>query len=730
MKLSRCTLLLLMCSFSLLKAQFSFRKTDSLTVFNSSGTKLQMPFAGGFNFMQFSEIDLNYDGVNDLFAFDRSSNKIITFLNNNISDSVSYTYAPAYRSLFPNDAKSWVLLRDFNNDGKADLFTQNAGAIKVYLNSGNASSGLQFTYFKERIYSKYNATDSLPLFVTSVDIPSITDIDFDGDLDIVTFSANSYYVEYHKNYSKERYGTSDSLEFEASTVCFGNFKEDQTNCDIFLNQPCFNKSYQEVEKDLNHSGSATLAFDVDNDHDNDLLISDISCSSIKHIVNGGDSAVANAISIDLNYPSYSTPIHQSIFPCPFLVDVNNDGKKDLLVSPNASTGSENTNSVMWYKNTSTDASFQFAYMQSNFLQGEMIENGEGAFPAFFDYNNDGLQDMIVGNIGRYSNAELRSRLMLFKNIGSNNHPSYQLIDDDFLGFSSQSNINNLICTFGDIDADADADLIIGNANGELLYFENNPIAGISNFVLVDANYEGIDVGYNAAPQLIDVNRDNLLDLLIGTSTGRIKYYKNIGTAQAAQFLLETSAFGNVFTGINGVVLTDGYCTPQLFDVNGSYQLLCGSKVGRIFRYNNIDGNLNGNFNVVDTNYLHIWEGRNSSLAIADINADGQKDMIIGNLSGGLNYYSGDITGSIQEEEMQCNTLQVYPNPVKDYVSIQCNNKLKAIAVVSLSGETILHHTCYELSQVTLSTASLSSGVYLIKAEHTQGISYSKIIITH
>ena len=29
----------------------------------------------------------------------------------------------------------------------------------------------------------------------------------------------------------------------------------------------------------------------------------------------------------------------------------------------------------------------------------MIELGNGAFPTFYDYNNDGLQDLIIGNYG-------------------------------------------------------------------------------------------------------------------------------------------------------------------------------------------------------------------------------------------------------------------------------------------------------------------------------------------
>ena len=724
----RIFLLLFIIANSDVAAQFSFKKTDSVQVFNFSNKKLQLAFAGGFNYMQFSEIDLNYDGVNDLFAFDRSSNKIITFINQNIPDSISYVYAPEYIKYFPSDLKSWALLRDHNCDGKADIFTQNAGAIKVYNNTGDASIGLQFQFLKDKIYTKYNATDSLPLFVTSVDIPSITDVDRDGDLDIITFSANSYYEEYHKNFTKERYNNCDSLEFEVSTVCFGNFKEDQSNCDIYLNQPCFNKKRDAVEKDMNHSGSATLAFDVDDDHDQDLLISDISCNTIKLIVNGGDSSVANATSIDVNYPSYSTPIVQSIFPCPFLIDVNNDGKKDLVTSPNASTGSENQHSVMLYTNTSNNASYTFNYTQDNFLQGEMIDNGEGAFPAFFDYNNDGLQDFILGNTGRYDNGELRSRLMLFQNIGNAHYPKYKLIDEDFLNFSAVSNINNLACTFGDLDGDNDADMIIGNANGELLYYENNPSNGLCNFVLADPNYEGIDIGYNATPQLIDVNRDNLLDILIGNSVGRIKYYQNIGTAQAAQFILITSTFGNVFTGINGIVLTDGYCTPQLFDVNGSYHLLCGSKVGRIFHYENIDGNLNGNFDAVDTNYLHIWEGRNSSLAIADINNDGQKDMLIGNISGGLNYYSGDITGGIRKDGEQKNSMHVFPNPASALININSDDIINSIELFDVNGNLLMHQGALHTRKISIPTEQFSSGMYIIKCMQAAGISYSKIMI--
>ena len=55
--------------------------------------------------------------MEDLFVFDRTGNKITTFLNN----GDSYSYAPEYDQLFPQSLSSWVLLRDYNNDNKKDI---------------------------------------------------------------------------------------------------------------------------------------------------------------------------------------------------------------------------------------------------------------------------------------------------------------------------------------------------------------------------------------------------------------------------------------------------------------------------------------------------------------------------------------------------------------------------------------------------------------------------------
>jgi len=63
--------------------------------------------------------------------FDRAANKLLTFLN----QSNQYVYAPEYEELFPTEVTQWILLRDFNCDGKKDIFTSDPFGIVVFVNT-------------------------------------------------------------------------------------------------------------------------------------------------------------------------------------------------------------------------------------------------------------------------------------------------------------------------------------------------------------------------------------------------------------------------------------------------------------------------------------------------------------------------------------------------------------------------------------------------------------------
>ena len=121
------TVIILFLLFSFCtKAQLYFSENNSVknnsVKVNSTEDSCDFPWTGGMNSCQFSDIDLNLDGIMDLFVFDRYGNRILTFINGGTPDSVDYSYAPQYKENFPK-LYDWVILEDYNADGKKDIFT-------------------------------------------------------------------------------------------------------------------------------------------------------------------------------------------------------------------------------------------------------------------------------------------------------------------------------------------------------------------------------------------------------------------------------------------------------------------------------------------------------------------------------------------------------------------------------------------------------------------------------
>ena len=158
-----------------------------------NANKLKMPLAGGFNNPQFSEVDINGDGKLDLFVFDRSGYGRAVFINNGTKNQVDYSYAPQWLKNFP-DLTDFVLMRDYNGDGVPDIFTLSKNisqGIKVYtgtrLNGELIFKQLQTGYTDNVLNFPGINGQLVNLYVNSVDMPAIADVDGDGDLDILSF---------------------------------------------------------------------------------------------------------------------------------------------------------------------------------------------------------------------------------------------------------------------------------------------------------------------------------------------------------------------------------------------------------------------------------------------------------------------------------------------------------------------------------------------------------------
>ncbi len=218
--------------FLLFSIAVSFTESLSQVVFSYDASfpvyeeqvQLHNPWTGGLNSPQFGNIDLNNDGILDLLVYDRSSTQLLPYL----SIGNQWQFAPGYQALLPDDLEGFVLIRDYNCDGKPDIFTHTLFGIKVYRNI--TEEQLSWELVADPIFWGPNLNSNIQ--VNSIDIPGLADLDKDGDLDILVYDfATGGYIRHFKNLSMERYGHCEALEYDLVNRQWGGFEE--CTCDIF-----------------------------------------------------------------------------------------------------------------------------------------------------------------------------------------------------------------------------------------------------------------------------------------------------------------------------------------------------------------------------------------------------------------------------------------------------------------------------------------------------------------
>jgi len=696
-------------------AQQAFHQTQEIQV-SKNNTFLVNPWAGGANVPQLSEIDLNKDGILDLIIFDKNGDQINCFINNGTQGEVDYHYAPAYNAFFP-PLEDWVLLRDYNCDGKMDVFTSENGAIRVYKNS-NTTEELSFELIGTILTDRGSGPTNL--YVSSVDIPHIGDLDFDGDLDVLTFSIIGSHVEWHKNNSIEKYGICDSLDFTLADDCWGDFSENFSDNSVTLND-C-GKSQSSAPKEAKHSGSTVTALDLNDDSYFELLLGDVTFDNLVMLENSASTENALMVSQDVNFPNYNTSVNLTKFPAAYFLDLNNDDQKDLIITPNGNNVSHNYENIWFYENDSPNDEVHLNLVQKNVLLDEMIEVGSGAHPVFFDYNKDSLMDLIVANYGYYiSGGNFNSQLALYKNIGTLTEPKFEWITDDYAGLGLLNFENNIIPTFGDIDNDGDEDMLLGDSDGQLHLMTNIEINGEANFFMNSVNYFDIDVGSFASPFLVDLDRDGDLDLIIGSRQGQIFHYENQGDANEVNLVLVNDTLGNI--NLTDPIYNTAYTTPTIIDSETGYELFVGTEKGHLYHYKDLEDNLEGTFELVTDSMQLYSKSIKTAPALYDLNNDGWNDMLIGLYTGGVHLLFGADLNEFSTTELKKQSLNVYPNPSKGVFTISSTKLVSSIYVYSLSGKEVLRN--YNSS--TFNLTGLTAGLYFVKVLfEDETIQYTKV----
>lgn len=704
-------------------AQAQTYVVDPITKTFEGGRLLSAPYAGGLNNPQFWEVELNNDGIPDLMIFDRNGGKVLPYVNGGATGIIDLDYRPELAANFPS-MEYFVVSADYNCDGLEDLFTSFDDGIQVYQ---AVSDGDEIFY--ELAIEKLTYTEigfSFEVSVGIIDIPAFVDVNGDGDLDMLTFKMIGGFVDYFENQAVENGDDCGVLDLEHVNSCWGDFYESGISKAVDLDSTC---TESPTERSGMHAGSTFLAFDEDADGDIDLALGDLSFDNINFLRNGGTSELAHISEQDTMFPGYNIPAGLTTFPAPFLFDLNNNGSRDLIVAPNKDGFGLNTKNVWWYDNTATDATYVFDFQHDSLLVMDMIDLGTGGHPQFFDHNGDGLLDLVIGNYGYFEEGNFVGRLALYENIGDAENPEFQLItrnysDLEIYGFRS------LHPAFADMDGDGDVDMIIGEENGFLHLFKNIAVAGSpASFILTGPNYQGIDVGKFSTPQLVDVNEDGLPDLVIGEENGNLNYYENQGTAIDPDFVLINELWGGV--DVRKPLTLTGYSAPWLMkDATESWVLYVGSLSGSIYQYEPTP-DFTGLFTKVTESFSGIDEGSFTSVTIGDITADGIPELLTGNDRGGITLYRDASTIVYVNDAINSIPLLIYPNPGNGLFFMKTEvGRFTNLDIYSIDGSWLMAIPVLGLDTEVLDLSLLPDGVYFVVAKSkTSGLfASSKVIL--
>lgn len=691
------------------------------------GSVLDNPMTGGFSAAQFSDIDINSDGLVDLFAFDRGAWTISVFIR---QPDLSLKYKPEYSKLFPA-MQYWALLRDYNLDGIQDIFTYNAGSTAVY--TGSIIDGdYTFDLFKsELIYTDGPAT--VAVYTSSADIPSIDDIDGDGDLDILSFSVSNATIRFYHNKSVESGFNFDSLNFTLDILCWGELFEEATCDGATMFVSC--KGGDEAnftEKTTLHIGSTISTFDRDGDGDKDAIIGDNLCNNMVYFRNGGSSEYAQMVYRDSEFPHTTLSFNMPVFPSSFLVDADADGDQDILMSTNEHAIGQSIQQLWFYENLNTNDTFDLVFVSDTFLVSETVDAGLYSKPIFFDYNADGLQDILIGVGSTLGNDDIvKHGMWLYENTGTLTNPEFTLITTDYAGLGDLPLASQYAPAPGDPDNDGDTDLAVGINDGTICYLENT--AGPDNTAVYNTPicvWNNIDVGQLASPFFIDIDLDDKLDLVVGELNGNLNYFKNTGTLTEPAYTLQSEIWGGV--DVREPLSVTGYSSPFMYrNENDSLYLLVGSQSGKIHAFNEIEEALLGEFFEYNENYLNYYHGTYASIWGADITGDGKMEWLSGNFRGGFQIFVPDNGTAISEVYPPNVNILVSPNPADQYIQVKWQAPITGTALVecfSITGALVYAQECTTSSLQIQIPVDWSPGVYVIRVRTNQAHGQSTCII--
>jgi hypothetical protein len=285
--------------------------------------------------------------------------------------------------------------------------------------------------------------------------------------------------------------------------------------------------------------------------------------------------------------------------------------------------------------TCSTPSFRVPPVQLPFAVGTYT-SGYNA-PAPVDLDADGDLDFLMGVIGGSFNpiATAADNFYFWERLARDR---FELRSRRFLSGIDLG--SEAFPAAADIDADGDLDLVVGNkidpvesGAGRLRLFVNEGTA--SRPQLVEQAAMKLVDGYHLAPAAGDLDGDGDQDLLVGTWNSGIRWLVNRGTAGVARWV-EEPALALVPPRVS-------FASPALADLDGDrdLDLVVGQQTGAVAYYRNDGSPRAARFVLVAERLEGVKVPRRSAPALADLDADGRVDLIVGQEAGGAAFFRND-----------------------------------------------------------------------------------------
>lgn len=456
-----------------------------------------------------------------------------------------------------------------------------------------------------------------------------------------------------------------------------------------------------------HGANALTAGDLGGDGDPDLLWGDFFSDSLYLLENTGSCDDPNIERARDVYP-VNEPIQTGGYNAPALGDIDGDNDQDLLVGVlgGSGSGASAVENLLFLEKTGAVADSTYNLRTRRFLH--TVDVGGVSAPALVDLDDDGDLDLVVGNDAEPGGAS--ARLHVFENVGAPSEPVYEqrsklLLPDAEDGF-------NFVPAFGDVDSDGDPDLFLGTFSGTVRFYRNVGRATDPEFQRETEGDVTLPQGNFATPALTDIDDDGDLDLFVGSSSneGVIAFFRNDGSPQSPDFQLEAKQFSDIRAGVRQT-------HPSFADLdqNGIPDLYLGTEAG-VSVYRNTGTSSQAAFEAPPDS-LGLPLRSLAAPAFADLNGDGALDLVAGGDGGGLKFFAGSdsTTAAVPPGA----GVQVRPNPFQQRTRLAFSLRTEArvrLSVYDVMGRRVSVLVDRSLAgtehRVPFPAEGRSSGVYL------------------